>query len=70
MSWLVVHADADHHFDAIELVPSTFCAFGKFAEIVDKTVCWLEVAYLVFLGGVVVDYFCAVRGRDAWEVLT
>ena len=66
---LVVHADADDDLDAFEVEAPVFLALGHLAEVVDQPVGGLEVADLVFLGGIVVDDLGAVGGGDAGEVL-
>jgi hypothetical protein len=68
MSTFVVHANADQHFHAFEVVPTVLFAFGQFSEVVHQTVRSLEVVDLAFLGGIVVDYFCAVGSYDFREV--
>lgn len=67
---LIVHADADEHLDALEVIPAFFSLLRQFPQIVYQAVYWLEVTNFVFLGRVVVYDFCAIRSSDTWQVLT
>jgi hypothetical protein len=66
---LVVHADADEHLDAFEVVASLLTPLRQFPQNVHQSVDRLEVADLVLLWGVVVNYLRAVRGGNARQVL-
>lgn len=63
---LIVHADTNENFDSLEVITSFFSPLRKLTKVVDQTIHWLKITYLIFLRRIIIYDLRAIRRRDSW----